>query len=233
MTSLSSASRCVHILSLAVFGTLLVGSSSASAAPITFDFEGLAIQQSATITSTVGGLTVTVTRVDGSNIGVQNLNQPSTQVSDFGSRNLSNFLGPSNATSAQATLVFSFSASLLSGAISFGDLGGNFPHDDDSPVVLTAFSGSNGTGSNLGSASVNYPDTLGFLDQGNAAIRTASVNAAGIRSLTIRSGGPNPGSLYFDNLVVETASSVPEPASMVLLGTGLVGVVARRRARRR
>src|SRR4030095_9378590 len=150
-----------NILSAMVFGSLLVGSSSVSATPITFDFEALATQQSTTITSTVSGLTLTVTRNDNSQIAIQDLNFV-PQVPDFGHRSLSNFLGPSNATVLQATLVLNFSAPIASGSISFGDLGGTFTHDDDSPVVLTAFSGSNGTGSNSGANSHAFPAHLGF-----------------------------------------------------------------------
>src|SRR5438093_10907984 len=96
MTSHSTPSKW-NILSTMVFGILLAGSSSVSATPITFEFEALAVQQSATITSTVSGLTLTVTREDGANVAIQNLNGSPT-VSNFGNRTLSNFLGPSNAT---------------------------------------------------------------------------------------------------------------------------------------
>jgi hypothetical protein len=44
---------------------------------------------------------------------------------------------------------------------------------------------------------------LGFTFQGNGAIRTVTVNAPGIQSLAISSGGPTPGTLYYDNVVVQ------------------------------
>jgi hypothetical protein len=230
MTRHSTAARWKTPAGMLV-AMLLLGSSSASAASITFDFEQLANQQSPGIVAIASGLTLTVTRVDGANLAIQDLNGVSTQVSDFGHRTMSNFLGSSNATSAQATLILSFSAPISSASISFGDLGGAFAHDDDSPFVLTAFSGLNATGANLASTSVAYPADLGFLDQGNGAIRTAMVNAAGIRSLTVSSGGPSPGTLYYDNIVVDTAT-VPEPAALLLLTTGLAGVLTSRRTRR-
>jgi hypothetical protein len=234
MTSHSTASKW-NILSAMVFGILLVGSSSVSATSIKFDFEELALGGPTglpTVTSTKSGLTLTVTREDDANIGIQDLNNPTTQVSDFGHRTLSNFLGSSNATVLDAMLVLSFSAPISSGSISFGDLGGSFPHDDDSPVVWTAFSGLNGTGLNLGSVSVGYPSDLGFLDQGNGAIRTLTIAAAGIRSLTISSGGTAPGTLYYDNIVVDTAA-VPEPGTLSLLGLGSAYLIRRRRRNRR
>ena len=108
MTNHSTASKW-NILTALVFGIILIGSSTASAAPITFDFEALAIQTTATVTSTVSGLTLTVTRQDGATYNVQNLNGVST-VPAFGTRSLGNFGGSSNATSADAALIFSFSS---------------------------------------------------------------------------------------------------------------------------
>src|SRR5262245_38571194 len=111
--------------------TVTLPPAAAQSAPITFNFEALGLGATATVTSTVSGLTLTVTRKDGANINVQNLNGVPT-VPDFGSRSLSNFLGSSNATASEATLVLNFSAPILSGAISFGDLGGFANDDDDS-----------------------------------------------------------------------------------------------------
>src|SRR3954466_6544799 len=114
MTRDSSGSGSVHLTALAVM-ILLASGSITSAAPITFDFEALSVQQSTAVTSTVNGLTLVVTRSDGSLIGVQDLNSPTVQVSDFGHRNLSNFLGPTDATAAQAALILTFSAPVFGG----------------------------------------------------------------------------------------------------------------------
>ncbi len=37
---------------------------------------------------------------------------------------------------------------------------------------------------------------------------------------------PYPGAVYWDNLTYETSSAVPEPASMLMLCTGLIGLLA-------
>lgn len=179
-----------------------LGETCEGMAPITFDFEELAPNPGIIFTSTKSGLTLTVTRHDNATMGIQDQNFFIPTLTDFGHRTIVNLLGPPTATSSDAALVLNFSAPVSSASISFGDVGDPFPRDDDSPVVLTAFSGSNGTGSNLGSVSALYPDSLGFGMQGNGAIRTLTVNAAGIQSLTISSGGPSPGSLYYDNVVV-------------------------------
>jgi hypothetical protein len=208
-----------------VIAALLVGRATASATPITFDFESLSTSSgTSTVTQTVGGVTVTVDRQDSAALTVQDLGGSPPA---FGSRTIGNFIG--GFTAPGSTLVVSFSSAVSSAGISFGDFGG----DDDSPVVLNAFSGTNGTGTNLGSVSISYP-LANDLDNGNSAIGTLGLSAVGIQSFTVASGGPFPGSLYFDNVTVDTsaAASVPEPASMLLVGTGVAALVARRRARR-
>jgi hypothetical protein len=209
-----------------VIAALLAGRATASASPIIFDFESLSTSAGTnTVTQTVGGVTVTVNRQDNNNVTVLDLSGSSGPPA-FGARSIGNFLGPF--TSPAATLVVSFSAALNSAGISFGDFNG----DDDGTVLFTAFSGTSATGTNLGTASTTYPASLDLV-QGNSAIRTLSVSAAGIQSFTIISGGSFPGTLYFDNVTADTASAVPEPASMLLVGSGVAALAGRLRGRRR
>jgi hypothetical protein len=187
---------------------------------ITFNLEDQTLNSSTTsISDTQSGLTLTVRRLDNSAFSINDVGAPPA----FGTRTIGNFV---SAFGTGATLIFNFSAPISSGSISFGD----FDADDDGTVTLTAFTGLNGSGSNLGSSSVLYPANLDIGSQGNAAIRTLTVSATGIQSLTILSGGPFPGSLFYDNIIATTpAAAVPEPVSMVLLGSGLAALVVLRR----
>src|SRR5262245_66134107 len=137
---------------------------------------------------------MSVHRVDNANFTIEN---PRFSPSDFGSRTLGNFLGPFVAPGT--ALVVNFSSAITGGSISFGD----YNVDDDGMVTLTAFSGLDGGGSSLGTSSVAYTADLDIDNRfswgGNAAIRTLTVNAAGIQSLTILAGGPFPNTLFFDN----------------------------------
>jgi len=208
-----------------VLGLLVSLPSVGNAAPITFNLESLATGTFTSITDTVGGLTLTVHRADNANFNISDLSLVGGPPA-FGTRSISNFAGPFG---PGAELILNFSSPISSGSISFGD----FDVDDDATVSLTAFSGLNGSGSNLGSSSIAYPADLD-IGNGDAAIRTLTVSAAGIQSLTILSGGPFPGSLEFDNIVADTApAAVPEPTSILLLGSGLVFAILSRRARRR
>lgn len=212
-----------------IVGFLAAMPSIGLADTITFNLEGQAVIASTTsISDTQNGLTLSVHRQDNGSFSIEDLTPFVPAGFAFGSRTISNFNGPFVAPGS--TLVLNFSAPLTGGSISFGDFDG----DDDSPVTLTAFSGLNGTGANLGGASVAYPIGLDFGTQGNAAIGTLTVSATGIQSVTISSGGPFPGSLFFDNIVATTTTTpvVPEPGSVVLLGSGLVALVVSRRFKR-
>jgi hypothetical protein len=224
----SSNIRKPGLIRFGLFATivgLLIGvPASGWADNITFNLESIATGTYTIVSETENGLTLTAHRADNDNFTIDNLSLVGGPPA-FGNRSLGNFSG---AFGPGATLIFNFSAPIVSGSVSFGD----FDVDDDSPVVLTGFSGLNGTGSNLGSSSVSYPSSLDFGVQGDAAIRTLTVSVAGIQSLTISSGGPFPGSLNFDNIVgVTPVAPVPEPASILLVGCGLLVMAASRRFR--
>jgi hypothetical protein len=221
---ITSPRRVVGAAVTAVTVVYVSAAVAAFASPITFTFEEQSLAASTTlITSTQDGLTATIERADHTAIAIVDL--PPNKPASWGNRAISDFAG---SFGPGAMLIIDFSESVSVSGISFGDYGG----DDDSPVVLTAYSGLNGTGSNLGSQSVAYPESL-FIGNGDTDVRSLSINAADIRSLTILGGGSFPNSLYFDNLVADSSAALPVPdtgstASLLLLGTGLLGIARRR-----
>lgn len=202
--------KCLHFLFSVVAASCLT--TSALAAPIAFNFEELATQSSATITSTQGGITMTITRNDGVDLVITDLTAFS--VANFGSRTLVNSNQPYG-----SIIRINFSQAVLDATLQFGD----FNQDDDSPITLQAFSGLNGTGSLIDTDMANYlaTDSIGL---GGSGARTLSVAGNGITSLIFTSGGPVPSTLYVDNISVNLATEAPEPAS--LLAFGIAGLAA-------
>jgi hypothetical protein len=192
----------------AVLGLALLSAGPASAAIVGFDLESLPVSTgNPSVVTTAGGVTLTLVRAAGGTLNVENLT-PSGP-SSFGARSLSPFNDTANAADY---LVGTLSASFDSLSLQFGDFG-----TDSDTVTLTGYSGPNGTGTAVATATVNY-GTTAFPVPG--IILTA---ASGMQSFTLSStstSGPSTfyNSLYYDNFVVTT---VPEPtAAAALLAAG-------------
>lgn len=214
-------SRSLMLLTITVGISLVAMLPQRSAHAQTFDFEELAVSSGTTpVISTQGGVTATFTRADGGNITIQDL---TGAAAPWGSRTLLPF-----SDGKGGTMIINFSVPLSSISIQAGDNG----NDDDGLVTLTAFSSADGAGTNLGSDSQAYPDTLNAVIDGE--FLTLGVNSAGIRSVTLTSGGQFPGSIFYDNMTVQAQplSAAPEPASAALL-LPLLGLIALRRRHRK
>ena len=136
--------------------------------------------------------------------------------SSFATRALDPFFD----TSASA-FVANFSASLSGFSLEFGDFDG-----DRDRLTLSAYSGLNGTGTLLGTVTVNWNGDFGAGDP--AAIASLS-GLSGIQSVVFIGGSSRffPNSVYYDNFTATLEfNGVPEGGSSLLfLGCGLAGIV--------
>jgi hypothetical protein len=221
LLSIAGLVRTVTVVGLGL--VLAGGLTSTASASILWNFEDQPISTNptsvASITDTQGGVTLTVSKPDGSNLQIWDLSvflgPPS-----WGMRSIGNFETNTN------PILFNLSSAVHGFSLQTGD----FDADDDSPVTIRAFSGPNGTGTLLGTASAPYPAGNTILN--GRDILTLSVGSAGIESVLYSSGDNQafPGSMYIDNVM---ANTVPEPSTLAIASVaGLMGLGFMLRRRR-
>ena len=99
---------------------------------------------------------------------------------------------------------------------------GDYGEDTDT-LILEAYSELGGTGTLLASSTFVLTPGSSF------SFSTLSVAASGIRSVRFIGGSPDfPNSVFYDNLTVTN-----QPATLLLLGTGLAAVGAAGKRRRK
>lgn len=195
------------ILAIALLGAL----GSTAQAETVFDFENAAGGPTTSLSQTVDGITVSIS-------GPASFDVANTGYAPFGSRSIITY-----DQQVAAPYVANFSEAVTNVAISAGDFG-----SDADTVFFEAFSGLDASGALLASMTSDICcDGPVFSDI------TVALTATGIRSVRFFTGPTDrfPGSLFFDNLRVNTTAAVPEPASwgMMIGGFALAGAAMRRR----
>jgi hypothetical protein len=205
-----------RIALFALVSALAFAPAAAQAAPILFDLEGEAAGVGLTsLPLTSGGVTMTITREGGATFGV--LDHLGGFPPEFGDRSLTPF--PNTDDGA-------FLANLSQPTYFFGLDYGDLPIGTDvDSMTIEAYTD---------------PDQVGLI---TSLTRSFGEEFPAFDTITI--GGPTPArslrfigsgsggffSLYVDNIRLDTAPPIPEPASLLLLATGVAGCAMRLRRR--
>lgn len=225
---------CLSAARLACFMVFVLAGVAATASGdlLVFDFEsepadGETDGSLSSLTLTSSDFSVVISRSSGVGFDVINdtavMNSSNSYPDAFGNQALS----PFNAPGIADVFVATFSEPVTFVSIDAGDFGA-----DEDDISLMGFTDVNATGGAAGSDGATF---VGNLNQsgGNNEPITLSISDQAIRSITfVGSGGiagSNLNSVFFDNLTVRTPTTVPEPATGLLLCSLAVNILLRRR----